>query len=183
MQIDGAVKYKTVEEALADGKTQTEVDEYLANAWEPPSVRPEAVGLKDFLKKLEDQLYETKSWTPEHEKQVEDAIGRARDYLDRVKVEAQKEIRTLKLVREKLEKKYVGAYAAISKVLSDDDSAWPGLLELGQKMVQEEVRSFCQSVNGILLMYAHATQVKPTFDQIFQGIALGCNATFLPARL
>ena len=77
--------------------------------WQPPSVRPEAVALKAALKKLEDQLYETKSWTTEHERQVEGAIERSRTYLDSVKTQAKSDVDTLKLVREKLERKYVGA--------------------------------------------------------------------------
>ena len=87
----------------------------------------------------------------------------------------------LKEIRAKLETKYVEAYAAVSKVISQDDPAWPKLLVLGQQMESNKARAFCQSRNKLVAMYEDAVQTKPIFGDIFGTIAGTTNGTFTGA--
>ena len=84
-----------------------------ADAWQPPSVRPEAVRIKAELGVLEEALSLAQAWTPHQQQQVKALNEAALAFLEARKAEAAGEIDTLKQVRTKLETRYVGAYAAV----------------------------------------------------------------------
>ena len=85
--------------------------------------------------------------------------------------------------QRKLETKYVGAYSSVSKVLSQDDEAWPKLLALGQQLESNKTYAFCQSRTHLIPMYRDAVEVQPTFDPTFQQIATATNAKFTAAPM
>ena len=139
--------YTSVEEALRDGQDQETIDKYLAELahnWKPPSTRTEAITLNEKFKVLEAKLA-TEGWEQADEEEVQAGITTHRAFLNQCKKESVKEIPTLKEVQRKLETKYVGAYSSVSKVLSQDDEAWPKLLALGQQLAGEKTCAFCQS--------------------------------------
>ena len=154
-----------------------------ADAWQPPSVRPEAVRLKASLAGLEEALSAAQAWTPAEQQEVKVLQDGALAFLEACKAEAAGELDTLRLVRTNLETEYVESYAAVSKVLAKRDKAWPQLLALGQLMERDndKARTFCQSSNGLVRMYADAVRVKPTFDEVFQAVAAAAVVDVPPA--
>ena len=186
----GSVNYTTIEEAKAAGKSQDEIDTYLSAhpqkekhkvnyslpgvKWCPPSMQKEAIALKSNLQLLQDQLASTKSWTVEQRKQTQHHLTAAKQYLDTCKNQASHEIDDLKQVRAKLEKRYVKMYAAMTEMIMEDPS-WTAILEIGQKLKNNNIPTFCQSRNGLVPMYEDAVGVKPTFEQAFGEIAHASN--------
>jgi hypothetical protein len=156
--------YTSVEDALRDGQDQETINKYLAELahnWTPPSTRPQALTLNEKFKVLEAKLA-TEGWEQADEEEVQAGITAHRAFLNQCKKESVKEIPTLKEVRRKLETKYVGAYNSVSKVLSQDDEAWPKLLALGQQLASEKTCAFCQSRTKVNTFFPRKTE-RPTF--------------------
>ena len=126
--------------------------------WIPPSMTDEAVELRNNLQQHQDQLLEKKIWS---QNAVQEHIDQARAYLKICKIDCLKDLDMLKQVLERLETKYVKAYASVSEVISSDDSDWLTLLALGQKMEVSVITIFPASPPSLLLLVYGCPLPKP----------------------
>ena len=100
--VAAADTYGSVNEALAAGVAQADVDAYLAEAagaWQPPSTREGARTIQGEFKALETKLAGGGTWDQDDEARVRALIERTRVYMRACKDQGGANLRSLKLVR------------------------------------------------------------------------------------